>query len=380
VLLAPGRIAMARRAGSPAWLRAGIAVLVATPSQRRAPCAVAASSDRPRCSAAFLAAARYGDEAQLLRSLQEEPPSCVDGHMQTPLHLAAEENQLLAARHLLAFGALMDRDELGRAPLHSAALAGLTNMTALLLDSGAYIELRDYADRTPLHYAARLSHVDLVDLLLDRYAEFDALDGDLRTPLHHTCRSDVNLNATRTLIERGADLAKQDVIGFTPLHFACFEGELHTSEYLLDKGADVYALDAGGWNPLVHAAANDNFELIESVIIRILQPKTFELPDPSNFEHQDIESAVLGMPAWALACVLTVVCSMLVICPAFVRMLRFDQVRKPYIVRDADHTIAQFIDEVCKDVLHAKGVESKMVMEWDRMPAETLADLHRVRN
>lgn len=333
-----------------------------------------------RCSEALLDAARYGDEDQLLQSLEVERVDCVDENLRTPLHIAAAENQIQVAYHLLAQGALMEKDNLGRTPLHSSVIAGLANMTKLLLQTGAYIELRDYAQRTPLHHAAFYGHEDIIPMLLQSGANIDAVDCDSRAALHYTVRLDDYLNSSKLLVQRGATLDLQDLVGFTPLHVACFENQIKTVQFLCDSGGDLYMVDKAGWNPIIHAAAREHKDLVNYLIIRTLQPRTYPEPDPSKFMVQDINrSAILGLPGWVFG--LTLICCVGcgAIWPTIVFMRRFNSVRKPYFCDTTDEAIEAFINEVWHSVMEAKGQQNRLYEEWDRVPAHTLKDLHKVK-
>jgi len=284
-----------------------------------------------------------------------------------------------AALHLLAAGALMDRDVYGRSPLHMSVIAGEANMTNVLLDAGAYIELRDNNAKTPLHHAAFQGHTTLIDLLLSRAAIIDALDGDLRTPLHYTSHWDAFINSTDQLTSRGASLEPQDIIGFTPLHYACHENQPATVTKLLDLGVDIYAMDEAGFNPLIHAAAEGHKELVNSLIVRVLQPPTYPTPDPANFITQDLTKPTLGLPAWLFAFLITFMCGMAIVCPAVILMRRFTMLRKPYIVDTSDEIIEAFIESVWGDVNLTAESQHQICQDWDKLPTHTLKDLHRVK-
>ncbi|KAH8827057.1 L-asparaginase [Flagelloscypha sp. PMI_526] len=64
----------------------------------------------------------------------------------------------------------------GLSPLHVAALNGNKDSTALLLQTGALVHLRDHLDHTPLYYAARQGHSDVVDLLVQAGAALGGSD------------------------------------------------------------------------------------------------------------------------------------------------------------------------------------------------------------
>ncbi len=67
------------------------------------------------------------------------------------LHWAVRYNDADKARELATGRTLEARDELGRTPLHIAAMFGLEEMVALLLERGADVNARDQWGVTPLY-------------------------------------------------------------------------------------------------------------------------------------------------------------------------------------------------------------------------------------
>merc|ERR1711957_362069 len=271
-------------------------------------------------------------------------------------------------------------DNFGRSALHDATCAGHLSMAGLLISTNAYIMITDVALRTPLHYAARGGHHAVVSLLLSKGASIDEPDSHSRTALHYACRSDDFLNVTQTLLERGAEISRKDVVGFTPLHFACVENTSETVKMLLSWNADLYALDSQGWNPLIHAAANGFEELVNWIVVETLQPETYPLPDPANFDRQDMNQAVfLGLPGYVFALGSVLVAFLCCICPAMSWLRRYARLHKAYVVSATDEELEDFMKEVFDSVMN-DGSHDQMCLEWDRVPVHTLQDLHRVKN
>jgi hypothetical protein len=116
-------------------------------------------------------------------------------------------------------------------------------------------------------------------LVLLQFVDPIVLSGDLdarlqegeprETPLHHLAHhldpfdysTHVNqLILAKQLIEHGANInAVSNPHGKTPLHYACFEGNvtnLDFIEYLLEEGADPNAQEITGLTPLMHTIPN----------------------------------------------------------------------------------------------------------------------------
>ncbi|RKO89800.1 ankyrin repeat-containing domain protein, partial [Blyttiomyces helicus] len=59
------------------------------------------------------------------------------------------------------------RDDMGRTPLHWAAVAGHAGLVVSLLNSGAKDTCRDGAGATPLHYACSKNHARCAAALVE---------------------------------------------------------------------------------------------------------------------------------------------------------------------------------------------------------------------
>lgn len=338
------------------------------------------AGDITPCSAAILAAARLGDRDQLRLSLElGESPLCRGDRERTPLHLAAQNGQVEISLMLLAAGAIMSIDEMGRAPLHLAAQAGHLKEVDLLLEARGYFELPDATWRTPLHHAARSGHTPVLRRLLDVGAMIDAADGELRTALHYTSISDDLFNSTLLLIGRGSDIEREDTVGFRPLHFACNFNQPETAMHLMNLGADMYAMDKAGWNALVHAAANGFAPLVESLVVNANKPRLYAQPDPNMFVKQDSSATILGMPGIVFVIILLFTVGMAIGIPGYFFVKRFARLSKEYVVENADEEADELIFETFSYLRQAKEEMIKVCEEWDRVNVAAINDLHRVK-
>lgn len=108
--------------------------------------------------------------------------SAKDGHGDSPLHVAARMEDLVAANILLHLGANPNViDAGGRTPLHWSAQAGRVRLTCLLIDSGSWLHVRDhqgctYADLAPKALRDRL---DLVRAIRGLGAKLDMKIADM---------------------------------------------------------------------------------------------------------------------------------------------------------------------------------------------------------
>jgi len=164
-------------------------------------------------------------------------------------------------------------DENGRAPLHYAVSAGDIRMSEVLLANGAHPDLADQSGFTALMWASEKGHLALVQLLVDKYracvnqqsangesAIFLAVSAghleitqyllqngadpnvatladECNTALQAAVATD-RLDLVETLLNNGAWLEQQDLVGETALHLAVREEKIPMVDYLLRRGAN----------------------------------------------------------------------------------------------------------------------------------------------
>ena len=123
--------------------------------------------------------------------------------------------------------------------------------------------------------AAALGRVERLRELLDANAKLaQAWSPDRATALHFAAFFR-QPEATRLLVERGADLeAVSPTFGnVTPLHSACASGERESARILLERGAEPNARQQGGFTPLHAAAQNGDEELARMLLARGADPE-----------------------------------------------------------------------------------------------------------
>ncbi|XP_038664399.1 transient receptor potential cation channel subfamily A member 1b [Scyliorhinus canicula] len=220
-----------------------------------------------------------GDITQI-EKLMEEDLDClrkVDEHKSTPLHHAAGAGHLgiltLITEHA-KFEVLNVIDCNGNTPLHWAAEKNQTACVQTLLDKGANPNILNNALLSPLHLAMFLGHNAVVKVLASHKTMELNLEGDLRnTPLMLACSRD-NAEGLSIMLEHGALLCKQNILGRFPVHEAAFSGAEKTLEILLEKGEElghsrekhINYVDEGLHTPLHLALLGGKIETIQICI------------------------------------------------------------------------------------------------------------------
>jgi len=184
-------------------------------------------------------AIRSGDTAQLETWL-EDNPKLVEKPMDsgaTPLHVAAEANQVKCIELFLARGAKPDAtDSRNRTPLQYAAAWGQTESAAFLLDRGARLMHRDRDGLQAIHLAVQNAQDQVLSLLIARGADVNARLGEGTTPLHSAVFLHFD-EVARVLVEAGADPVAKKNDGITPLELAKAKGRTNIVELLESHAA-----------------------------------------------------------------------------------------------------------------------------------------------
>jgi ankyrin repeat protein len=149
------------------------------------------------------------------------------------------------------------RDDTGATALHYAALAGLSDACAVLLERGADVDDKDDLGRTALHLAVHAGQESVVARLVDEFeASVATRDAAGCSPLHYAASAG-DLGCLKFLIMRGAVVSAEDAKGAQATHFAAGEGHAQVLKELISPdvgGADALAVDKRGRSALHYAA------------------------------------------------------------------------------------------------------------------------------
>lgn len=146
--------------------------------------------------------------------------------------------------------------------LLKAVNEGDTQTVAGFLDRGLEPNTTDKEGHTLLMIAARLGHRSLVELLIARKASVTR-----RTPHGDTALMFASLKGhggiAELLVKHGAQVNQS---GWTPLHYAAFEGRAEVIKFLLAKGAEVDAQAPNGYTALMLAARGGHLEAARQLL------------------------------------------------------------------------------------------------------------------
>jgi len=158
----------------------------------------------------------------------------------TPLHRAAEKDDVETARRLVNGGANVNSaNRYGVTPLSLACTNGDAALVELLLKAGADANLALPGGETPLMTAARTGTVGAVKALIAHGADVNAKEAKRSQTALMWAAADGNTEAVQTLIQAGADIHARLDSGWTPFLFAVREGQSDVVRVLLKAGSDV---------------------------------------------------------------------------------------------------------------------------------------------
>uniref|UniRef100_A0AAR5QHX1 GA-binding protein subunit beta-1 n=2 Tax=Dendroctonus ponderosae TaxID=77166 RepID=A0AAR5QHX1_DENPD len=135
------------------------------------------------------------------------------------LHKFASEGNIREVRALLAQGSPFISDWLGTSPLHLAAQNNNVEVCEALLKGGILKDARNKVDRTPLHLAAYEGHYGTTETLLKHGADINCKDMLNMTPLHWAVQNG-HTAVVELLLRNGADISTKNKFDLTPQDIA----------------------------------------------------------------------------------------------------------------------------------------------------------------
>jgi ankyrin repeat protein len=132
--------------------------------------------------------------------------------------------------------------------LHLAAACGYSTLASALLDSGANPDTLNNEGNWPLRTAIEHGRAEIVDLLLEHRAHptHPSLSQRYQGEGRIVCDTALTVAAlhaslaiVKALVAAGADVNREDVDGWTPLHAAVYGNRVEIVRYLLDQRVDT---------------------------------------------------------------------------------------------------------------------------------------------
>jgi len=187
----------------------------------------------------------------------------------SPLHWAAEFNQLGTARRLISCGAdlSLQRPLDRQTPLHLAAACGHLELIKFMYDP-SLATMHDGLGKTPFHVACAMGQEEIVRHILSRMPSALTLQTPIaqRTPLHCAAENGRGI-IVRLLISLGAYAEIPDAHDITPLHLAAREGHYDVCKFLIDCGARVTLAGSPDGNSPLHGAAARGYHRVVELLV-----------------------------------------------------------------------------------------------------------------
>ena len=194
-------------------------------------------------------------------------PNTKDNKGQTPLHIAALYNNVLALEYLLALPSINLKavDNFGNTPLHTAAGKASPEALKILMTAGFDVNQKNKSGWTPLFEATLLGNRDVARYLLELGINPNTKNSMARTPLHEASRLGYTY-ILRDLLETGAAYDVEDYQGKTPFFLAVESGHIDVIAQLYEKGASANGMNLQQQTPLHVAVLNNNGTLVKYLV------------------------------------------------------------------------------------------------------------------
>ncbi|GAU15112.1 hypothetical protein TSUD_08500 [Trifolium subterraneum] len=193
------------------------------------------------------------------------------GKMDLPISLvfATNKGDDMLLHHLLKKGS--DPNEVdhktGKTPLHVAASQGSDHCVVLLLEFGADPNIQDFEGNISLCEAMKGGHELVKKLLIDNGADMYSANV---APLAIFAIEKNDIQLLKDIVKLGGDFVTNSTKeGTTALHAAVCEGNVEIVKFLVEQGADIDKQDNLGWTPRTladhqcHEEINNMFKEIE---------------------------------------------------------------------------------------------------------------------
>jgi len=165
-----------------------------------------------------------------------------------------------------------------------AAIKGHTEIIRFLLDAGADPN-KHSVGVTPLNSAAANNHIETVRILLNAGARFDVSDSEGLTALGHA----MSIEVAELLLNAGADIKDASLAD------AVAHGSIEFIQYLLEKGADLEKDNSDDLTPLMEAAKRGREDVVKLLIEYGVTIDTKAIEMATRMGHMSIANLLISM-------------------------------------------------------------------------------------
>lgn len=159
-------------------------------------------------------------------------------------------------------------DEYGQALLHVAVWNGDIEGVKFLLERGAIVDTPLLPDQiTSLRLAADQGYTEIAELLIKNGADVSKQDIKMYTPIHRAAVQG-HKGVVELLLAHNAVVDCRESKLCTPLYFAVANGHKEVVELLLAHKADPAVQDKSGYSPLHETAVDNSVEIAELLLER----------------------------------------------------------------------------------------------------------------
>ena len=161
-----------------------------------------------------------------------------------------KEESTIIKHHLASTNYQGSNYNIGYTPLMIAVKEQKKELVKLLVENGAYLDVKDKSGDTPLVLASSIKNLDLVKLLLQNNANPDL--GNFPPIMWAVIHGDISM--LKLFLQAGANLNVQTTDGMTALMWAAKKGDTHATWELLKHGARVNIQNIRGKTALILAS------------------------------------------------------------------------------------------------------------------------------
>ncbi|XP_066951014.1 transient receptor potential cation channel subfamily A member 1 homolog isoform X3 [Macrobrachium rosenbergii] len=224
------------------------------------PASASAKKLRDLCSTTNNQESERIQEVQFLLSDYPDIINMTSADGQTPLHIAAINNQAWIIPTLLRNDADLEfYDDAGFTPLLHTITRQSLECFEILLESGVDVNNSSANGQPPLHWAVKhyYKHGRMVEKLLKCGADVNMVDDDnQQTPLHVAAYVGNTVVLQELLNAKPRDINALDISTLSPLHLAAEKGNRDCCEILLASGANCSVRNKHKETPLMLAVKN----------------------------------------------------------------------------------------------------------------------------